>query len=309
MYSTRSEEYMEALNDGSSLYTSGCFLNPQKFFSSLDKIDLVVWSNNTNTLDVVLKRINKVIPKEVVNHKFLVNDHSEDHTPIVASWNGWTHVICKGHGISDAANCALDLVETKWFASFENDLLLSPYWWNKVSQFINKPNVVAISGTRFLPKENFCHSIEYYNSINQVGYGKTLDNTLWNTKVLRSLGGFPKLKHAGLDTYLSEKIKANGYEWLVDGDVQSIHLHKGLYSELKRYYFYGSSLPELYSKIDSFCQTYRNENSKSFVVKLLKSPVSSLKMSLEMKDGRLMLSYPLVRLFWLLGYLRGKNFD
>lgn len=299
MYSTRNEEYIEALNDGSSLYTSGCFLKPQK--SSFNKkVDLVIWTkSNPLILDVVLKRINKVIPKDVVNKRLVVNDHSEDSTPMVIRQNGWTQIVNEGHGISDAANLALNNVETEWFVSVEQDVVLSEYWWNRISR-LAVDGVAAVSGVRFLPQDNLCSNIERYNSVYQNGYGKTLDNTLWNTKALRSVGGFPKLKNAGLDTLLAEKFKAKGLKWIVDSDVQSLHLHKGLYDELRRYYFYGASLPELYSKMDC------SDDEWSFFVKLLKSPVAALKMSLQMNDSRLMLSYPLVRLSWLLGYLRGR---
>ena len=269
-----------------------------------EKLDLCLWAKNGGSkLDLVLKRINQVVPKEIVNNRFVVNDHSFDSTPLSIHRNGWTQILNEGHGISDAANLALKNVETEWFASFEQDILLSPFWWTKVLQLVTD-KVAAISGIRFLAQSNLCYNIERYNSIYQKGYGKTLDNTLWNTDALHSVNGFPKMKKAGIDTYLVEKFRAKGLKWIVDYDVQSLHLHQGLLNELKRYYFYGQSLPELYNKLS--CGF---DDDWSLLLKLLKSPISSLKMSLVMKDSRLMLSYPLVRLMWLMGYLREKGFD
>jgi len=271
---------------------------------SIKKCDIVMWCLDPEQLDTVLRRINKVIPKKIVGQRLLINDHCQDGTPMVAHDNGWEQIINEGHGISDAANTALKHIKTDWFISIEQDVLLSPDWWQEISNSINSQNIAAISGVRFLPKNHLCYNIEPYNFINQAGYGKTLDNTLWNTKILRHLGGFPKLKYAGHDTFLAEWMKANDYEWIVN-NVQSLHLHKGFYSELKRYFLYGRSLPELYREID-FSLIYKNIGVKSLLIKLLKSPVSGLKMSWKMKDIRLMISYPHVRLFWLLGYLRGK---
>jgi len=265
------------------------------------KVDLIIWTKNgAGTLDAVLKRINQVIPNEVVNNKFIVDDCSTDKTRYLAWSNGWSVRLNEGHGISDGANTALKYVETDYFCSFEQDVLLSPYWWNRVSRLIlGKSKVAAASGLRFLPKNNLCFSIDPYQLTRQgvedlSGYGKTLDNTIWHTNTLRNLGGFPKMKYAGIDTCLHELFKAEGFGWLVDFNVQSLHLHKGFVNELRHTYFYGLSLPELHS-----------HDWQGLLLKFLKSPISSMKMCLRMRDARLLFAYPYIRLVWLLGYLKG----
>ena len=277
------------------------------------KLDLVMWTKNgDNVLRYTLQRINQVVPKEVVNNRFLVNDHSDDGTPAVALQNGWIQIMNEGHGISDAANTALKYVGTDYFCSFEQDVLLSSYWWSRVSRLIlGKPGVAVACGLRFLPKSNPFYSIEPYQFSRRLvddagGFGKSLDNTIWDTNVLRGLGGFPKLKYAGLDSYLWRLIEAKGYKWLVDYDVCSLHLHSGFWKELKRYDFYGRSMPELDKQLSVFWSN-PHEDAKSLFGKLVKSPVSSLKMSRMMCDGRLMFVYPATRLFWFLGYLKGRS--
>jgi glycosyltransferase involved in cell wall biosynthesis len=279
------------------------------------KVDLVLWARNgERTLPFVLDRINNVVPKDVVNNRIVVNDHSTDSTALHIKKCGWTEVQSEGHGISDAANTALKHVETEYFVSFEQDVILAADWWQSVSPLIlGKENVAAACGLRFLPKQNFCSNVETYELIRKDidygtdSYGKTLDNTIWNTEVLRSVGGFPKLTYAGLDTYLHNCFTANGYQWRVNYNVKSVHYHVGFVSELRRYYFYALSLPQLYNRMAKFTNMYESDTLGQFLVKLSKSPVSALRMALKMDDGRLMAAYPAMRLCWLLGYIRGQN--
>ena len=194
-------------------------------------------------------------------------------------------------------------------------MLLSRNWWNKVSALIlNKEGVAAACGLRFLPKNNFCFSVEPFQLTRKDidfygGFGKTLDNTIWNTEALRSIGGFPKVNFAGIDTFVFHLLESKGYKWLVEYDVKSLHLHYGgLLNEFKHYYFYGLSLPEIYSRLRNFGNIYENENLSCLFLRFLKSPISSFKMALKMHDSRLILCYPIIRLCLLLGYIRGTSF-
>jgi glycosyltransferase involved in cell wall biosynthesis len=274
----------------------------------------VMWTlNGEKTLPVVLNRINKVIPKSVVDQKLVVDDGSKDSTVDIARKYGWNVINNEGKGISDGANTALNHVQTSYFCSFEQDIYLDSDWWNKVSALIlNKEWVGAASGLRFLPKNNFCFSVEPYQLTRKDvdfygGYGKTLDNTIWKTDALRSIGGFPKVNFAGIDTFVLHLLESKGYKWLVDYNVKSVHLHYGgLLNEFKHYYFYGSSSPQIYSYLKAF-SLYENENLSSLLLRFIKSPISSFKMALKMHDSRLMLSYPIIRLCWLLGYIHGTS--
>jgi glycosyltransferase involved in cell wall biosynthesis len=273
-----------------------------------------MWTlNGEKTLPLVLSRINEIIPKDIVNQRLIVDDGSKDNTVTVARKYGWNVIKNEGKGISDAANTALKHIQTSYFCSFEQDVFLSSNWWNKVSALIlNKEGVGAACGLRFLPRNNFCFSVEPYQLTRKDidfygGYGKTLDNTIWNTEALRSIGGFPKVNFAGIDTFVFHLLDSKGYKWLVDYNVKSLHLHYGgLLNEFKHYYFYGSSLPQIYSRLKSL-SLYENENLSSLLLRFAKSPISSFKMALRMHDSRLMLSYPIIRLCWLLGYIHGTS--
>jgi len=279
------------------------------------QVDLVMWTlNGEKTLALVLSRINKTIPKNNVNQKLIIDDGSKDSTVSIAKKYGWIVIRNEGKGISDAANTALKHVETKYFCSFEQDVYLASDWWNKVSTLIlDKESVGSACGLRFLPRNSFCYSVEPYQLTRKSidfhgGFGKTLDNTIWKTEALRLVGGFPKVNFAGIDTFVFHSLESKGYKWLVDYTVKSLHLHYGgLLKEAKRYYFYGSSLPQIYNQLKSR-HLFEDENLRTLLLRFIKSPISSFKMALKMHDSRLLISYPIIRFYWLLGYIHGTSY-
>ena len=260
-------------------------------------IDLCMWTRNgARTLPVVLDRINKVVPENLVNQRLVVDDGSTDDTISIAASLGWRVVPNNGHGICDGANTALSYVETDLFCSFEQDVLVSPLWFNRISRLMSK-GAAAACGLRFLPENSFCYNIDSYMlSHNSGDYGKTLDNTFWDSEVLRSIGGFPKVTNAFTETILHNELRHLGYRWLVDYGVRSLHLHGGLRDELRHYRFYGANLVELNRRLG-----WRND----VWGKVVRSPVAALHMAFSTGDPRLVLSYPLCRLAMLWGYLYG----
>src|SRR5208283_6025224 len=189
-----------------------------------------MWTlNGEKTLPYVLDQINKVIPMEVVNQKLIVDDGSKDNTVAIAKKYGWNVIKNEGRGISNGANTALKHVQTNYFCSFEQDVILSPDWWGKVSALIvNKVGVGAACGLRFLPRSDFCYSVEPYQATRKDvdfygSFGKTLDNTIWRTEALRLIGGFPKVNFAGIDTLVFHLLESKGYKWIADYDVKRLH--------------------------------------------------------------------------------------
>ena len=232
------------------------------------KIDLVMWTKNgAQTLPTVLKRITEVVPAELVEKKIIADDASIDGTQNIAKSFGWTVIPNKGHGISDGANTALEQVTSDFFISFEQDLLLAPDWLQKILPLLENPKVAVASGMRFADKPVGVKKLQEYvgkqyrgkanlaswlksRDMSAFTLSKTLDNTIYKTKVIRELGGFPKLHvNAGVDTTLAYLIDAAGYQWMVDYNLRSIHIRKGLMQELNHQYFYGAQLYEIWRKI------------------------------------------------------------
>jgi glycosyltransferase involved in cell wall biosynthesis len=185
-------------------------------------IDIVMWAKNGElTLPGVLEQIDRVIPKQVVNKKIMIDDHSTDSTRQMGLDHGWIVITNEGNGISDAANTALKYVEEPTFCSFEQDLLLSNEWFNQVYPLILRENVVIASGMRFPSGPPAVRKIKLYGHKNSLDYlsklpngqstnsthGKTLDNTVYRTDFIRNLGGFVHMKsNCGQDSSISLKV-------------------------------------------------------------------------------------------------------
>jgi glycosyltransferase involved in cell wall biosynthesis len=288
----------------------------------IKKIDLVMWTKNgAETLPAVLKRINEVIPKEYVAQKIIADDHSTDNTREIAASYGWTVIFNEGTGISDGANTALRNVTSDYFISFEQDLLLARDWWAKIPPLLEKPMVGAASGMRFANKPAGVKKLQQYVARKYRGeaylaswlrprqmaaftLGKTLDNTIYLTEAVRSVGGFPKIKvNAGVDTTLAYRMQQAGYYWIVDYHVQSVHMRKGLGQELKHQYWYATQLNEIWGRIEKETNKPPPITRSSIMSRFVTSPFTGLFVALKTREPTIAYIHPLIRLYYLKGYL------
>jgi glycosyltransferase involved in cell wall biosynthesis len=82
-------------------------------------------------LPKVLKRIDEVIPKNVVHRKILVDDHSIDKTVSIAKQFGWSVYLNPEGGTPSGVKEALEHVDCDFFVSVEQDVILAKNWWEK----------------------------------------------------------------------------------------------------------------------------------------------------------------------------------
>jgi len=276
----------------------------------ITKVDLVMWTKNGgNTLSAVLKRINQVIPPEIVHKRLIVDDKSTDSTREIAKSFGWAVISNEGSGISDGANTALKNVESEYFVSFEQDLLLARDWWQKIPKYLENQKIAIVSGVRIPDSPSSIRKIEEYTleryqkskDLQAFLYGKTLDNTIYRTKVIRELGGFPKLKvSAGVDNALAQKVVSKDLTWKVDFNVQSVHLRKGLIHELSHAYWYGTSFNTLYPVLFR-----KNISVKKIILQFLYSPIRGLEIALKKNSPETIIIYPMIRFAVLRGVFAG----
>lgn len=270
-----------------------------------------MWTKNgAKTLPAVLRRINQVIPPEIVHKRLIVDDKSTDNTREIAHSFGWTVIFNEGSGISDGANTALKNVESEYFVSFEQDLLLSIDWWQKIKKnLVDKPDVVVVSGVRIPDAPSSIRNIEEYTleryqkskDVQAFLYGKTLDNTIYRTKTIKELGGFPKLEvSAGVDNALAQKVLSKNLIWKVDFNIRSVHLRKGLKHELSHAYWYGTSFNTLYPVLFR-----KNVNLKKIILQFIYSPVRGLEIALKKNSPETIFVYPLIRFAILRGVFAG----
>jgi len=283
------------------------------------KFDIVMWTKNgADTLPVVLERLCNLLEKRgVVSQKIIADDNSTDETTVIARRYGWKTVPNKGGGISDGANTALDLVETEWFASFEQDIVLAEDWLQKIPNKLQKPEIAAASGMRYPSAPKGLAKLMHYTdergirdettpwleSKNPGAFylGKTLDNTIYKTNVLREMGGFPNVGNAGADVILAHNFRKTGYQWIVDYTVHSQHLRKNLKQELRHQYFYGTQALKISLKTDMPIK------NSILITRLLKSPLTAFRAVIVTKEPTILFIYPLTTYYFTKGIFDGRK--
>ena len=292
----------------------------------LEKVDMVMWTKNgAKTLPLVLKRINEAIPGKAVGKKVIVDDKSTDNTAEIARSFGWTVVDNEGTGISDGANTALKHVEAEFFISFEQDLLLSRDWWSKIPRYLENPKVAAASGMRFADRPIGVMKLQRYVAKKYRGeselaswlrtrqmaaftLGKTLDNTIYKTKIIRSIGGFPKMRvNAGVDAVLAYKMERSGHQWVVDYNVQSVHLRQGLRQELKHQYWYATQLNEIWQRIQTETNRSPPITRSGILFRFAVSPFTGLFMAVKTREPSIVYIHPLIRFYYTKGLLEASQ--
>jgi glycosyltransferase involved in cell wall biosynthesis len=286
----------------------------------------VVWTKNgAETLPIVLKRIAEVIPSKFVNKRVIVDDHSSDNTREIARSFGWNVVFNEGKGISDGANTALKHVKSEYFISFEQDLLLAHDWWERIPPYLQNPKVAVASGMRFANKPLGVRRLQQYVAKKYRGeaelaswlrtrqmaaftLGKTLDNTIYKTKAIKKLGGFPKMQvNAGVDAVLAYKVGQAGYFWIVDYNVQSNHLRQGLRQELHHQYWYATQLYEIWRRIETETNKPPPITKSGIIFRFCLSPFTGLFMALKTKEPTIAYIHPLIRFYYMKGLLEASK--
>jgi len=289
-------------------------------------IDLVMWTKNgASTLPLVLKRIGQVIPDDSVAKRIIVDDQSIDDTREIARSFGWEVVFNEGRGISSGSNTALKHVSSEYFASFEQDLLLDPAWLENIPKKMTDPKVAVVSGIRFADRPQGVRKLQQYVAKKYKGekelapwlksrqmsaftLGKTLDNTMYRTQIIREIGGFPKTRlNAGVDTLLAYAIDAAGYQWMVDYNVQSTHVRTGLMQELNHQQWYASMLYEIWSQIESKSNQPPPVTRSDVIYRFVIGPFTGLFMAIKMKEPSIAYIHPLIRLYYLRGFLKASK--
>lgn len=280
-----------------------------------------MWTRNgSETLAKVLIRLNNVIPHSAVGKRIVVDDNSVDNTRQIANRLGWCVIPNEGTGISDGANTALKHVEADFFASFEQDLLLAKNWWRKVPPLLADPNVAVASGMRFASQPLGLRKLQQHvakkylqdkpaswlksRQMAAFTLGKTLDNTIYRTESVLGLGGFPKMScSGGVDTILAYRIKKAGLHWVVNYDVQSVHLRFGLRHELEHQRFYATTLREIWVKVEEEIGEKPPVTKLGVYFRLIISPATGVFTAFKTRSPSIIYIHPLIRLYYALGLL------
>ncbi|NVM04688.1 MAG: glycosyltransferase [Candidatus Helarchaeota archaeon] len=259
------------------------------------KIDIVMWAKDgAKTLPLALKCIEKAIPKEVLNRKIFVDDHSIDNTVQIAKSYGWTiYKNTKGF-IYGGMREAIKHVSTHYFASFEQDLFLSKNWWKGISEYIKDPKVAIVCGAQvYYPSPKTINAISnfYSEELSKFDFPCSLDNTIYQTEIIRNIG-IPNTP-IFLDVEICKRVKDAGYKIIRVGNIKSLHYRKNSLEIFRHNYKYGTMKKEsLYNKI-RFIQLIKS------VIKQIRNLFKIFKIMLKTKCPTILIYLPLERLIWI----------
>jgi len=140
--------------------------------------------------------------------------------------------------------------------------------------------------------------------------GKTLDNTIYKTTAVRGIGGYPKMPvNAGVDTILAYKLNEAGYIWVVDYNVQSVHLRKGLRQELRHQYWYGTQLHEIWRRIETETNKRPPVTKFGILYRFFTSPFTGVFVAFKTREPTITYIHPLIRFYYMKGLLESSKYE
>jgi glycosyltransferase involved in cell wall biosynthesis len=259
-------------------------------------VDLVMWTKNSaKFLPTVLKRIEQVIPQEVIKNKIIIDDHSTDNTVTVAQNLGWTVHFNQGNGIGQAYQTALHYITADFLVSVEHDVILVEDWWSKISPYMQDSKVAVAQGVR-AGTNPIIRKLDEYTIERQDAASKllniSLDNNLYRMSIIRK---FNIDVVAGLPA--SEELEKLGFKWVIDVETISGHIRPSVWWIIEHDYKtqkdHISRSPNLNRKNRVLLNLFR----------LIYSPIRAFEMSVKKNCPQLMIIYPLDRLWILKAYM------
>jgi len=192
-----------------------------------------MWTKDgEKTLVPCLKSIERAIDPDQVNQKIAVDGHSKDNTKTILEQFGWTVYDAEKVGIPFQAKQAISLVETPFFASFEQDIILNPRWFQvALKHFYGKENVAVVQGVRVSVNKTL--RIIEATELNKKTRLSSIDNNLYRTDIVKSLD-LPLKYPIGFDRALQDLILKKGFRWIVDKQLVSLHNKQSFMKDAKK---------------------------------------------------------------------------
>ena len=258
-----------------------------------------MWTKNGEScLPKVLSQIDKVIPSENCCHKIMVDDHSTDRTVEIAKDFNWTVFPNPHGGIPSGANEAFRHVDQDFFISFEQDVVLASDWWEKIPKYMEDPMVGSAQGIRVSshPLLFLLDRWEFGEENAKARREISMDNNLFRTKVVKMLGGFPRICPVCTDTVLKARmVSETPYLWITDPTVISLHIRNDLRDSIEHSY----KLRSICAKT-SYCSRGEKYSRLGLFRRFVTSPIRGLQIAIVKNFPGIILAYTYLRLSYLL---------
>lgn len=218
----------------------------------------------------------------------MVDGHSADETHSVGKKFGWKVIDAEKVGIPHQANQALDLVKTEFFASFEHDVILNHNWFQALlKHLLSDPQVAVVQGVRVTTNPVF-KKIEEVCLERNIRYS-SIDNNLYRTELIKSLGGFDVRFPLSCDRNLQDRVRKAGYSWVVDKTVVSDHIRGDVRQSADHLYV-----------LSKFVDYNDSPSLSSVLSRFLFSPIRGVDIALKKGCPQALVVYP----YWRFMVLR-----
>lgn len=259
-----------------------------------------MWTFNSEGpghLEESLRSIDAVLAV-VARRKIAVDGGSSDNTIKMLKEHGWEVFQQEGVGIGSAVRQAFSLTETRFVISVESDVVLASNWLDVFKSM--STGVITANGIRYSNVREL-RAVERFMFANLASRVTSIDNNIWDMDAFRSVGEFP-VERFSSDWIFRQKAESMGYKWVVDHNIQSIHLRKDLEQELGHMWRQGREGCML--SPHPYRYTIRN------AIRFLTSPVRGVQMAFG-PDGKSPITvYPRMRWATLRGAIAGlKDID
>ena len=172
------------------------------------------------------------------------------------------------------------MVTTKFFASFEHDVILNHNWFPVVLKHLQTDTEVAVAqGVRVTTNPIF-RKIEESSLDRKTRY-TNIDNNLYRTDVMKSLGGFDVRFPISCDRNLQDRVRKAGYKWIIDKTLVSDHI-RGDVRQIGKHVYELSKFADYSDKL----------SLSSILTRFLFSPIRGVEVSLKKKCPRALVVYP-----------------
>jgi glycosyltransferase involved in cell wall biosynthesis len=277
--------------------------------------DLVMWTKDGDrSLPYTLDSIEKVVPSKFVHKKIMVDDSSTDGTVNLGKSYGWQVYPNPSYGIGAGANEAFRHVDCDFFASFEQDVILSPRWMNLFG-YMHNDQVAVAQGIRLATEPTLRKWDEYsyakawprYESfyknrsraVNTRDMGFSLDNNIYRTKVIREIGGFPTDCPTCCDALLFRRIMLETrYSWVIDQSIVSTHYKENVDSFIKQSVLMRRMLSEKCNKTPA-CLHEVEDRKLVLAYRFFASPIKALEFAIPTKHPMFLKVIPMLQLAYL----------
>jgi len=268
------------------------------------KLDLCIWTKNgAKTLLPVLKRVEEVIPDEEVWKKIAVDDSSTDNTVEILKEFNWKIYQNYEGFINGGTNEALKHVETEFFVSIEQDVLLSPKWWDVVPDHMKDEKVAVAQGIE-LSTNKAERALEKLKvkRLKQIPFEErskmwfSIGNNIYRSGIIKKLGFVDDPVAMGP---FYKKVMSRRFKWITDVNVVSTHLHGNLFDAIShtvRFY----ELTRQRTDID-------NMSLLRYFAGVAASPLKGFTLSITSKEPIVQFFYPLKRLALTPTYFRRRQ--